>query len=1160
MKKFTANYAWTNPNFVIQNLVEGARPEYYPLLCVIKNILQRGFPTTMSKFLQEKLGAIHDRTDFKDRMLFASCKVPQWNDTIKGDKANNNYPARDFFERIIPEYFGDYSFVQSLIIPEIEINELTGEYDKNFVHQQVDFYLPAARLVIEIDGQHHKINNLTRVSDQTRDTFLHGKGISTVRITTRELQQNTFGVKVKQILDHLGRYEKMLDFFKKACRKHESHEISEMERTTKLLPTAIIRFEILLIELLANGYLNLKDTWRFNILAREHTGNFASLAVEDFHGWIKQIWRLKNKIELKMPEFEVSVVTEDTEFIPSTKAINVDFSLFEKYTDINIHNPDIIYMRTDYFDVIKDRNYFRVSCAAPINYAVTEDDKETLTFFLENIFDKPSFRDGQFPILQNELNRRDTIGLLPTGGGKSLCYQLPCLLQPSINFVVCPIKSLMFDQEDNLKGTLITNVAHITSDRDAEDRRSIELDFEKGRYLFVWISPEKLQITSFREKILAINSAFSISYAVIDEVHCLSEWGHDFRTSYLNLAKTIDKLSPKDSNGEGAIKFIGLTATASVNVLKDIRVEFARQKQKLADENIKSLLDYSRKELFFKVVEDGGNKSALLEKLIRELADREGLTETDEKAAIIFTPNVNGPYGCYSVSNHLNTIWPHKSNWYAGEAPKIDERDNSGYKTGRKLPVMSPDVFKRYKQDVQRNFKDNKFPFMVATKAFGMGIDKKNIFYTFHYGLPGSVEALYQEAGRAGRWDQNYKWNEDLTGECIVLYTRETHDDERVRRLFERDTTFREMKKISEEAGFGGRDIFKQIFLFVQGQNDIEADFELTLRVLKRYYQPNIKKQVLWEEARRVLNVGNDVLQKAIYRLSLLGIVKDWTTNFIDHFEVEFGIHDDRSIMAHVGGYVNKYEPDREIEKEIMLVDQPSVTEKALWYLLEWIFQNIAYNRKQSLKTLVDWCNDFQDSHSFKRRIDNYFKFTEVTFILQHITENPLDYQQWFAALTIIERDNFNAIKSRVFLPGITNLADRKMRFENLRDGISRFLEGYANNTGLNFLSGLVRLFIDEYMDSDGIDRFENALEGVKTKFNKGQQEDIINRLLELGLTLDEANKVNLCKSICELYPEKLEYVAGYYDLDYLLQDRYEKMLAEFKNLNLILHEQLSQI
>ena len=87
--------------------------------------------------------------------------------------------------------------------------------------------------------------------------------------------------------------------------------------------------------------------------------------------------------------------------------------------------------------------------------------------------------------------------------------------------------------------------------------------------MFVWISPEKFQIPSFRDKISAIVANFSIAYAVVDEVHCLSEWGHDFRTSYLNLARTIDKLSPKDENGEGKIKFIGLTATASVNVLKD---------------------------------------------------------------------------------------------------------------------------------------------------------------------------------------------------------------------------------------------------------------------------------------------------------------------------------------------------------------------------------------------------------------------------------------------------------------------------------------------------------------------------------------------------------------------------------------------------------------
>ena len=219
-------------------------------------------------------------------------------------------------------------------------------------------------------------------------------------------------------------------------------------------------------------------------------------------------------------------------------------------------------------------DYFRVSTTEPINYNITDEDKLVLEFFLDNIFDKPSFREGQFPIISNALNRKDTIGLLPTGGGKSLCYQLPCLLQPSINFVVCPIKSLMYDQNDNLIKTLVTNVSFITSDLEADERREIEVNFEQGRYLFVWISPEKFQIPSFRDKISAIVANFSIAYAVVDEVHCLSEWGHDFRTSYLNLAKTIDKLSPKDEKGEGKIKFIGLTATASVHV-------FARHKSRI---------------------------------------------------------------------------------------------------------------------------------------------------------------------------------------------------------------------------------------------------------------------------------------------------------------------------------------------------------------------------------------------------------------------------------------------------------------------------------------------------------------------------------------------------------------------------------------------------
>jgi ATP-dependent DNA helicase RecQ len=886
MKKYTANYTYTNPNFVIQNLVTNiTNADLLPILYVTKNILQRGFPTTLSKYLQSQLGEIHKFDNFEERFLFATKQRPVWSDTIKGDRERNYYPAKDFFENIIPNEFGEFSFIQSLLIPEIEINEITGEEDRNFINQQVDFYLPQAKLVIEIDGQQHKLDEVTRVSDSTRDNYLSGKGITTVRITTSELQNGTYTAKVETILKHLERYEKLLNFYKNDCEKIEENQMSEEEIKTKLLPTAIIRFQVLLIELLTHKYLTFDEDWNFNILSHEDLPDFAELAINDLFIWIDKLWQLKNKQELKKPNFNIAITNDKTKFKPTTKAINIDFSLFKRYTDENKISEDVIFVRTDYFDIVKDKNYFRVSTTEPINYNVTDEDKSILEFFLDNIFDKPSFREGQFPIISNSLNRKDTIGLLPTGGGKSLCYQLSCLLQPSINFVVCPIKSLMYDQNDNLVKTLITNVSFITSDLEADERREIEINFEKGRYLFVWISPEKFQIPSFRDKISAIVANFSIAYAVVDEVHCLSEWGHDFRTSYLNLAKTIDKLSPKDENQEGKIKFIGLTATASVNVLKDIKIEFSRQKHRLEDENIKSLLDYSRKELQFEVINDNGNKNDKLKKLINELKDTESFIETTEKAGLIFTPNVNGAYGCYPVSNTLNSLYQNKVSWFSGDVPKVDEYDENGNRTGRKIDLMPRNEFNKHKLQVQKDFKDNKYQLLVATKAFGMGIDKQNIFYTFHYGLPSSVEALYQEAGRAGRWDKRKEENKNKIGKCYVLHSPETHDQERVERLFHKDTTFAEMKTISDEVGFGGRDIFKQVFLFVQGQNDIEKDFEIILGVIRNYFKEKTQVRIFWNDAYSKLRINSDVLQKAIYRLSLLGIVSDWTTNFINHLK-----------------------------------------------------------------------------------------------------------------------------------------------------------------------------------------------------------------------------------------------------------------------------------
>ncbi len=1161
MKKYTASYAHTNSNFVIQNLKGGVVDHpVIPLLYVLKNILQRGAPTMLSRFLQVPLGKLHSLDDFNDWLPLISNEPQKWLATIKGDEKNNYFPAREFLEEIIPKEFGEWAFVQALIVPELSIEEIVGEQAKAFTHQQVDFYLPQARLVIEIDGQQHKLDSVVAVGDAERDRFLASKGIQTVRISTTELQTGTYQEQVAQIMLRLAQYESILGPYRQSWKKISANEITEKEQKTKLLPTAIIRFQILLLELLLNGSLDINDSWKLNVRLKENLGNFVTLAIEDLQIWIAKLWRLRFKTDLELPQYDLWIAGTLPEDSSRNGIVNVDFSIFNRYTDGHLAAPDVLFVRTDYFDDA-DRNYFKVSCAEPINYGITKEDEEVLTFFLQNIFDKDNFRDGQFPILSNALNLRDTIGLLPTGGGKSLCYQLPCLLQPSVNFVVCPIKSLMKDQADNLEKLWITNVAYISSDLTKEDRWKAEIDFGAGRYLFVWISPERLQIQEFRDKIAGLQSQASIAYAVIDEVHCLSEWGHSFRTSYLNLAKTIDKLSPEDASGEGRTKFIGLTATASVNVLKDIKVEFSRQKGQLQDEDIKSLLDYSRKELVFHVEDDNGNKGEKMRDILKALSKTSGLAIEDQKAALIFTPHVNGAFGCYELSSRVNIWFPGKCDWYAGDIPTKKEYDSKGYPTGNTVPIMSEDELKAHKDRVQQEFKANKFPLMVATKAFGMGIDKSNIHYTFHFGLPSSVEALYQEAGRAGRWIKGLAENEGKQATCYVLYSKETADEMQIQALFDKDSSFAKMKAI--QAGVhrnDQKDIFRQIFLFLMEQADVEDELKIVVDVAKTYFKSNEIVSIFYSDAKKKLGIEKATLQTAIYRLSILGLVSDWTTDFKDVFHVTFGKPTSEDVVRSVASYINKYEPSRPVYEEIMAHRQDKMLEPAGRFLLTWIFENITYNRKQSLKTLVDFCNKFENSDSFKRRLDNYFKFTEWTFILQHISESPRDFEKWFEVLTVIERDHQNEEKNRIYLPEIENLKERGERFEALRDAVSRFLESYRSNPGLNFLSGLVRLFLDEYQDSDGIDRFEDAMRQVKLDFDPAVQEEIISRLVAIGKNLGIDRRTDLCRSISKYFPDQFESIAIELDLLHLLKEVVDEKVISLKLLNQKLYEHIGKI
>ena len=1128
MKKYSANYSHSNHNFVIQNLKgERISNEYLPAICILKNILQRGKPTLLSAYLQDELGQIHRADNFRHAYPLIDKEQPNWERIIRGDEKGNYYPAKKFFEELIPKHLGEYQFIQQLIIPEIPINEITQIDVDEYANQQVDFYLPQAYLIIEIDGSQHEND---KQKDIIRDFHTAKYGIQTVRIKTVDLESESdvFFQKIAEIKDRIDKVKS-----KQETRKEKDEtfiSLSDYQSAyengidfdnSNYKATAIIRFQLLILELLEKGLLNLATDWNFEILQRDISG-FEKIAIDDLMVWFTHIFQL-HKTEFEKPKIYIYHVNSVSEF-SKDKSIKIDFSLTKRYTDEFQINSNVIYVRTDYLDEFlyfkkgdsrdnlkfssfEPYDYFKISATDTIKYKLKfgskEADENSLLFLVWNIFLQNDesldfktlrFREGQLPIIANALSKNDTIGLLPTGSGKSVCYQLSAILQPAISFVVCPIKSLMYDQKADLDSAFFSRINHITSDDDGEDKEKIQNEFGQGKYFFIFISPERFQLKTFRQYFSAVNKEFNIAYAVIDEVHCLSEWGHDFRTSYLNLSNAIQRHTT-DFN------WLGLTATASINVLKNIQIEFG-----IKQEDVKTPVDYTRKELEFIVIDDENNKPNAINTQLEILKEEIGaLTEEgrDSKCGIVFTPTVNGKNGCYPLSLKLSEHFQTNIKYYSGSVPKVEQR-----------PIMGDKEFDEYKKVVQKEFKNNEFSLLTATKAFGMGVNKGNIHYTFHYGIPGSMESLYQEAGRAGRDKTKFKSSK---AKCFVLLSK-SNDDSVLSQIWDRDTT---LTKVNELQGQTRGDINTNLFLFSLGLDVIKDEFEVIKKLFTTFAVSN-KKDI------RVK--GNDIgtnkarTEKAIYRLSQLGVIEDWTiSDFFrgGSFDVDFAEFSEESIKQSLLFTIKEY--DKGFSFDTILIDEKystykkilnaptnySLIDKYILILLQWSYDNFAYNRRQSLKNIYENCCDFADgditSSEFKVRLENYFKFTQKSYVLQHIAENPKDFEKWFEVFYQIDKNI------------VTNTFITRRQQESLRDNLSRFLESYMHNTGLDLISGLVRLLLDDYGNSDGRDRFETSLEQIQ-HYESADKEFIVEQILKIGQELSNNNKSYLAESLYKYF------------------------------------------
>lgn len=331
---------------------------------------------------------------------------------------------------------------------------------------------------------------------------------------------------------------------------------------------------------------------------------------------------------------------------------------------------------------------------------------QTPETILKETFGYDQFRTGQLSVINKVLAHKHALAIMPTGGGKSITYQLPAMMFEGLTLVISPLISLMKDQVDGLN-TLGIPATFLNSTVDGQEQAQRMSDLRHGVYKMLYVAPERLEVPSF----FSFVQQLPVDLIAIDEAHVLSQWGHDFRPSYLNILPLLSEIP-----GNPAI--LGLTATATERVRENL------QELLCVSDDDTVLTGFARNNLALKIVRNQ-DKRDYIAKYLRENADQTGIIYAATRKQVD------------ELTAYLNKIGIHAARYHAGLSEK-----------------------ERQKQ--QEAFLYDESPVIVATNAFGMGINKPNVRYVIHYSVPGNIEAYYQEIGRAGR--------DGLPAEAILLY------------------------------------------------------------------------------------------------------------------------------------------------------------------------------------------------------------------------------------------------------------------------------------------------------------------------------------------------------------------------------------------------------